>query len=41
VVEKEIPVEVDIGLLTVTDPNPTDEDDYKCVELLYGHLGVI
>ncbi|EJD53976.1 RRS1-domain-containing protein [Auricularia subglabra TFB-10046 SS5] len=29
VVEKDIPLEVDVGLLTVTDPNPTDEDAYK------------
>ena len=28
-VEKEIPLEVDLGLLTVTDPNPTDSDAYK------------
>ncbi|KAH7100540.1 RRS1-domain-containing protein [Auriculariales sp. MPI-PUGE-AT-0066] len=28
-VEKEIPLEVDLGLLAVTDPNPTDEDEYK------------
>ena len=29
VVEKEIPLEVDAGFLTVTDPNPIDEDSYK------------
>ena len=29
VVEKDIPLEVDAGFLTVTDPNPIDEDSYK------------
>ncbi|KZW04373.1 RRS1-domain-containing protein [Exidia glandulosa HHB12029] len=29
VVEKDIPLEIDVGLLTVTDPNPPDEDAYK------------
>jgi hypothetical protein len=28
-VEKEIPLEVDAGYLTVTDPNPIDEESYK------------
>lgn len=28
-VEKEIPFEVDAGFLTVTDPNPIDEESYK------------
>ncbi|KAL1743717.1 ribosome biogenesis regulatory protein-domain-containing protein [Schizophyllum fasciatum] len=29
-VEKEVPLEVDAGLLTVTDLNPIDEEAYKC-----------
>lgn len=33
-VEKETPLDVDTGFLTVTDPNPIDEDDYKCITYL-------
>ncbi|KIY52330.1 RRS1-domain-containing protein [Fistulina hepatica ATCC 64428] len=35
-VEKDIPLLVDTGLLTVVDPNPIDEDSYK--DDLEGHL---
>lgn len=28
-VEKETPLDIDAGFLTVTDLNPIDEDDYK------------
>ncbi|KZO98133.1 RRS1-domain-containing protein [Calocera viscosa TUFC12733] len=28
-VEKEIPLDIDIGYLTATDPNPINEDEYK------------
>ena len=28
-VEKETPLQVDAGLLTVTDPNPIDEESYR------------
>lgn len=30
-VQKDIPLEVDAGFLTVTDPNPIDADSYKLV----------
>jgi regulator of ribosome biosynthesis len=30
-VEKDIPLEVDAGFLTVTDPNPIDAESYVCV----------
>lgn len=30
-VEKEIPLEVDAGFLSVTDLNPVDEESYKLV----------
>ena len=29
VVEREIPLEIDAGFLTVTDPNPVDEESYQ------------
>ena len=29
-VEKDTPLDVDAGFLTVTDSNPIDEDSYKC-----------
>jgi hypothetical protein len=30
-VEKEIPLEIDAGFLTVTDLNPVDHESYGCV----------
>ena len=34
-VEKEIPLEVDVGYLTVTDLNPIDEESYTYVMHLH------
>ena len=36
-VEKEIPLEVDAGLLTVTDLNPVDKESYECVYCILNH----
>ncbi len=33
-VEKETPFQVDPGLLLITDPNPIDEESYKCIPVL-------
>jgi len=30
VVEKDTPLDIDTGLLLVTDPNPIEEERYKC-----------
>lgn len=37
-VEKEIPLEVDAGFLTVTDLNPIDEESYKYVMIPSCHF---
>jgi len=34
-VDKENPLEIDAGLLTVTDLNPIDEEAYKYVFLIF------
>ena len=30
-VEKDVPLEIDAGFLTVTDLNPVDAESYECV----------